>query len=122
MNKIRATIVFSVLVAIGSASIFLSSCVEKSRDGIIIFTRNTTKSKNLNWDKPDSLRYISQAQIVELDPYKPGSSVKILTSDFISARSPQISYDGKYMLFPGQQKENDLWQICLLYTSPSPRD
>ena len=111
MNKIRATIVFSVLVAIGSASIFLSSCVEKSRDGIIIFTRNTTKSKNLNWDKPDSLRYISQAQIVELDPYKPGSSVKILTSDFISARSPQISYDGKYMLFTGQQKENDPWQI-----------
>lgn len=111
MNKIRATIVFSVLVAIGSASIFLSSCVEKSRDGMIIFTRSITKSNNLNWDRPDSLRYISQAQIVELNPDKPESSLKILTSDFISARSPQISYDGKYMLFTGQQKENDPWQI-----------
>ncbi len=52
-----------------------------------------------------------QAQIVELDPAKPDRQVKILTSEFYSARSPQISYDGKYMLFCAQQKQTDPWQI-----------
>jgi hypothetical protein len=111
MNKIRATIVFSSLVAIGSASIFLSSCREKSPGGMIIFSRVTGKLNTLKSVCPDSWRYIPQAQIVTLDPDKPESSLKILTSDFSSARSPQISYDGKYMLFAGQQKENDPWQI-----------
>jgi hypothetical protein len=47
MNKIRATIVFSFLMAIGSASIFFSSCKEKSKDGMLIITVAGTK-ENIN--------------------------------------------------------------------------
>ena len=39
------------------------------------------------------------------------SSLKVLTEDFYSACAPDISYDGKFMLFSGQQKQDEPWQI-----------
>ena len=38
-------------------------------------------------------------------------SVKILTADFYSARSPKISYDGKSLLFSACKKQGDPYQI-----------
>jgi hypothetical protein len=52
-----------------------------------------------------------QVQIVAIRPGKPDGTVKILTEDFYSATSPEISYDGKHMLFSAQLKQNDPWQI-----------
>jgi len=80
-------------------------------DGMIIITRTKEKTENANYITGDHWRYLPQAQIVELDPAKPDRSIKILTSDYYSARSPQISYDGKHMLFCAQQKQTDPWQI-----------
>jgi hypothetical protein len=112
MNKLRATIATFSLMAIGSVSIFLSSCSVKSIDGGIVFTRTAGNQKNLNYDaNPDSITYEGKSQIVALNTDKPGSPVKILTGDFYSARSPEISFDGKYMLFAARQKQNDTWQI-----------
>jgi Tol biopolymer transport system component len=111
MNRLRATIVFSVLMAIGIASIFISSCSEKAMNGAIIFTRCSEKPKNTNYDTTDSWRYISHTQIVAINSNSPDRSLKVLTNDYYSARSPKISYDGKYMLFSAQQKLNDPWQI-----------
>jgi hypothetical protein len=111
MNKIRATIVFYFLMAIGSASIFFSSCKEKSTDGMLIITQSIGKENVLSAGSPDSLKYTTHSQIVLLDPSKPEVSVKILTNDFYSARSPKISYDGKSLLFSACQKQNDQWQI-----------
>jgi hypothetical protein len=98
-------------MAIGFSSIFFSSCRKKSRDGMIIFTRSPQKVQNINYVSGDSWRYIPQAQIVALDPEKPEASLKVLTSDFYSARAPQISYDGNYLIFAAQLKQNDPWQI-----------
>ncbi len=78
---------------------------------MIIFTRSAVKSNSTNFDKSDSWRYIPQAQILKLDPEKPEASEKVLTTNFYSAHSPEISYDGKYLLFAAQQKQNDPWQI-----------
>ena len=111
MNRKRATIMISLLMAFGSSGFFFSSCKEKSMDGMIIITRTTGKTENANYITGDHWRYLPQAQIVELDPAKPARSVKILTADYYSARSPQISYDGKHMLFCAQIKQTDPWQI-----------
>jgi hypothetical protein len=46
-----------------------------------------------------------------MDPSKPEASEKVLTGNFYSARSPHISFDGNYMLFAAQQKQNEPWQI-----------
>jgi hypothetical protein len=111
MNKIRATIVFSFLMAIVSASIFFPSCKEKSTDGMLIITQTCYKENVLNPGSPDLLKYEPHTQIVMVDPAKPGGSMKILTAGFFSARSPKISYDGKYLLFSACQKQSDPWQI-----------
>ena len=111
MNRIKATIIFSVIMAIGFAGIFFSSCKGKSMDGMIIFTQVSGKGQDNNYVTGDFWRYIPHARIVALDPDKPGVSLKVLTEGFYSARSPEISYDGKSMLFAAQQKENDPWQI-----------
>jgi hypothetical protein len=111
MNRIRATIIISVIMAIGSAGIFFLSCKKKSWEGMIIFTQVSSKRQNYNYVNGDSLRYIRQARIVALDPDIPGGSLKVLTAGFFSARSPEISCDGNSMLFSAQQKQNDPWQI-----------
>ena len=64
----------------------------------------------MNMATGEAWRYLPGARIVLVDPEKPGSS-KILTEDFYSACSPDISWDGNLMLFAAQQKENDIWQI-----------
>ena len=98
-------------MAIGSSGIFFSSCTEKAMDGMIIFTQVAGKVKDINYVTGASWRYISQARIMALDPDKPGGSLKVLTERFHSARSPEISYDGKSLLFAAQQNQNDPWQI-----------
>jgi hypothetical protein len=110
VNKNRTTII-QILIVIGFACISFSSCSEKSMDGKIIITRVAGKIQNANILTGDSWRYISKAQIVVLDPNKDEGSLKVLTTDYFSAQSPAISYDGKFLLFAGQLKENDLWQI-----------
>jgi hypothetical protein len=110
MIKIRATLVFTVLTALGSASIFFSSCKNNSTDEKIIFTRaagEQMKSYNLG----DSNAYSLQTQIVSIDPQEPENSFKILSKEFYSAKSPAISYDGNFMLFSGKLQQNDTWQI-----------
>lgn len=57
-----------------------------------------------------SWRVLPKAQIAALDPGKYGKS-KVLTDEFHSACYPEISYDGKSMIFAAQKKEGDLWQI-----------
>lgn len=80
-------------------------------DGMIICTQVAGKSLDVNYITGDSWKYLPDARIVALDPDKPGGSLKVLTEGYYSARSPEISYDGKYLLFAGQQKQNDPWQI-----------
>jgi len=80
-------------------------------DGMIIFTQVAGKGQDINSVTGDSLGYVPQARIVALDPYRTRASLKVLTADYYTARSPEISYDAKYLLFAAQQKQNDPWQI-----------
>jgi hypothetical protein len=57
-----------------------------------------------------SWRYLPGARISEFTLNKPGSA-RILTKDFYSACFPDISYDGKSMIFAGQLSKGDIWQI-----------
>lgn len=111
MNRNKAPLIISLIFVIVFPGIFLSSCVGKFRDGMIIFTQVAGKLQNSNYVTGDSWRYIPQSRIVAFDPDKPGSSLKIISADYYSARSPEISYNGKFLLFAAQQKQNDTWQI-----------
>jgi len=80
-------------------------------DGMIIFTQVGVKTGENDYVTGDTWRYFPQAQIVALDPDQPAGTLKELTADYYSAQSPEISFDGKYLLFAAQHKQNEPWQI-----------
>jgi hypothetical protein len=96
----------TILVLLIISSVLLFSCKERSMEGMIVFTMDTSN----NGDQ-DSIRILSQAKIAAIDPEKPGSTFITLTDDFYSAMSPDVSFDGKYLLFAAKHKENDPWQL-----------
>ena len=110
-NSKRIFAFFSIIFILGFSGIFFSSCKVKSMEGMIIFTRSDGKMQETNYETGNFWRYIPQAQIASIDPGIPGGALKVLTGDFFSACSPQISYDGKFLIFAAQQKENDTWEI-----------
>jgi len=111
MNRKRLNIVFFILMISSFSGIFFSSCKESPMEGIILFTQVEGDLQDISYTTGNSWRYISNSRIVALNPNKPGKELKVLTIDFFSACSPEISYDGKFMLFAAQKKQNDKWQI-----------
>ncbi|MGC1392427.1 MAG: hypothetical protein WA816_15430 [Bacteroidales bacterium] len=111
MKNHRKTMVFFFIVASGIGILFLTSCGEKSKEAGIILTRTAVKIENSNFSAADSRKYILRSEIVAIEPARPDPSPKLLTSSFYSARSPEISNDGHFMIFAGQKKEGDTWQI-----------
>jgi len=109
MNIKRSNIVF--LMIISCSAILFTSCNEKLKDGTIVFTQVAGDLQDIDHSTGNSWRYISESRIVALNPIKPDASLKVLTEDFFSACAPQISYDGKFMIFAAQKKQNELWQI-----------
>lgn len=77
---------------------------------MLIITQASGNIQDVNFSMGESWRYVPEAHIAALDPDKP-ASLKVLTDEFYSACYPEISYDGKYMLFAAQKNEGDLWQI-----------
>jgi hypothetical protein len=111
MNKIKLSLAFLAVVIISSSSLFLTSCSKKTKEGLIIITRVNNSQKDINYLTGNSWRYVQQSSIMSFDPANPEKSLKILTSGFYSARSPEVSCDGKSMLFAGQKKAEDPWEI-----------
>jgi hypothetical protein len=91
--------------------ISLSSCKGRSMEGMIIITQNTREPQDIDYITGNSWRYLSESRIVALNPDEPKGSVKVLTDGYYSACSPEISYDGKFMIFAAQKKQSDTWQI-----------
>ena len=98
-------------MAIGTTSLFITSCSRKSTEGTIIITRTSVSAGNSNSSSTGSQKNILRSEIIAIEQGKPDASPKILTSSFYSARSPEISNDGQLMIFAGQKKEGDTWQI-----------
>lgn len=56
-------------------------------------------------------RFPRGSRIVILNPRKQGGELLSLTLDFWSAADPNVSFDGKYILFSGRRAKGDSWQI-----------
>jgi len=110
MNRLRKVVNISIIVAIGLSGSFCTSCKKELKEGTIIFTQVERRGPDSNFDMGDSWRSTLPARIVALDPDKP-VGIKVLTDGYYSAHSPEVSYDGKHLLFTAQEKQNDPWQI-----------
>ncbi|HEX2969018.1 MAG TPA: hypothetical protein VHO46_07910 [Bacteroidales bacterium] len=82
------------------------SCRLDYSNDILIVTGNAK-----SYACPDSLLYAGGFKIGLINPEKPDQVLKPLTSDFFSACSPDLSFDGKSIIFSGRKNENDPWQI-----------
>jgi len=109
MSLRKVIIVAGTLIGTGLMSIYMTSCGNSPADGMIIFTR--VPVDHFESGDQEIIHHYPGAQIVAIDPDKPDRSESILTSDFYSACSPEISYDAKKMLFTAQQNEDDSWQV-----------
>jgi hypothetical protein len=89
----------------------LISCSRNSAKERIILTRIPGTLKNINFITGDSWRFPGQAQLVILDREKTGTEPTVLTPGFYSAAYPDVSYDGKFLLFAGQLKKDEPWRI-----------
>ncbi|MEN8124664.1 MAG: hypothetical protein ABFR32_05980 [Bacteroidota bacterium] len=111
MHKKRSNTVFLIIMTISFSVVFFLSCKESSNEGMIVFTQVEGDIQKINYITGNSWRYIPNSRIVALNSNKSGEKIKVLTEDYFSACSPDISYDGKFMLFAAQKKQNDIWQI-----------
>lgn len=109
MSRKKSNIVFPIII--GCFGIFFSSCDPKLKEGTMVFTEVAGKLPERNHITGDFWRYIPNSRIVALDSKKQGAYPRVLTTGFFSACAPQISYDGKFMIFSAQKKQNDLWQL-----------
>jgi hypothetical protein len=109
MNSKKNLHTFHTL-SVGFLLLISISCNHASFDGKLIVTRVPSDKGSMNMITGDAWRFVPGAQIILVDPGKP-SKPKLLTGDFYSACSPDVSWDGMHMMFAAQQKENDPWQI-----------
>jgi hypothetical protein len=108
---IKNKLILSHIILVGLACTISVSCSENaSDDNKLILTETPGNLDFTDYSGGASWRNLPGARIISADLDRPGS-LKILTKDFYSACFPEISYDGKSMLFAGQHKENDPWQI-----------
>ncbi|MFZ0280881.1 MAG: hypothetical protein WAL29_04485 [Bacteroidales bacterium] len=109
--KIYPTVTILILASISISSILFFACNGKAvKAGMIVATEAPANNQGRHYVRGDFWRYIPETRIVAFIPGKPASA-KVLTNEFHSACSPEISYDGKLMLFTAQQKRDDPWQI-----------
>ena len=110
MKFYRGTIPFR-LIELGLACILVFSCrSNRVETGMLILTEAPGKINSQDFYSGVSTGYFRGARISAIIPDQT-SSQKILTNDFYSACSPDISYDGRSMLFAAQEKQDEVWQI-----------
>jgi len=107
-RKIKVT---SSLILLVISLTICSSCNRKPVEGSLIITLVDKQNESPDYLTGKNWRYINRTRLAIIDPAKPEKSFQLLTQDFFSASSPDISYDGGKMVFAGQKEENDIWQI-----------
>lgn len=111
MTYYNITKFFRPLISAAVCCFMLVSCRNKPMEGMIILTRSHANPGDRDFVTGDSWRYITESQIISINPNKPDNKPEELTTNFYSARSPEISFDGKSMIFAGQKTPGDPWQI-----------
>jgi len=106
----RSSSSYTLLLFLLSVLFLFNSCNEGYFEGKLIITQAQNRDE-INYLSGESWRYIEKCQLIAVDPDKPGRHPEILSSEFFSALSPEVSYDGKSIIFAGKLTANEPWQI-----------
>jgi len=101
---------YNIITSLLAIIVISASCSSKmSEEGKVVFTQVPVKgNENLS-----DYRYAPSMRIV-MGEMTNSPEVEVLTSGFYSARSPEVSYDGRQLVFSAQKSEDDVWQIWIL--------
>lgn len=111
MIKKKSVILIIVLTAAFSTS-YMTAC-GPANDRLVMTRLPAGNSVDL-LDSITNKENLQNAQIISIDPSDPENSLRILTEGFISAISPELSYDYQKLVFAGKRVEGDNWQIWQL--------
>lgn len=106
-HKLPATILLFFIVTF-LAFIGLIGCNEKPVEESLVVTR--VSANKLNVAEAASNPHLPEAELILVHPEN-DKKPELLTPDFYSACSPHLSYDAKKILFLGQQKQDETWQV-----------
>jgi hypothetical protein len=104
-NRRNLIIFFRTVIFFQSALVI--SCGDKIADGVVLVTETYVDSSK----SPEQEAYNVQSWIAAINIDKPAKPAKVLTADFYAARSPEVSYDGKNLLFCAKKNQGDPWQV-----------
>jgi hypothetical protein len=107
-QKIGAGFIFGIILIIG---IFWFDPEQPLNQGMLIMTAVPKGIDLSGSDMGVDGRYIPQAQIIAVDMERKEKKEILLSEGFYSARSPEILWNGREMVFCGQKNEGDTWQI-----------
>ncbi|MBK8881580.1 MAG: hypothetical protein IPN67_04120 [Bacteroidales bacterium] len=109
--RLRTILLASGIVFMILSGIFLVSCGKKPMDGMIIITEADNRAVSPDFVSGKLWRYIPESHLYAIDPENTQKAPESLTGNFFSACSPDISFDGKCMLFAAQKSKDEPWQI-----------
>ncbi len=90
---------------------FFVSCNQRSSEGMIIMTQVDKDQKIIDFTSEGYPSVRLGAKIMMIDPKHPEREALLLSKEFYSACSPDISFDAKKMVFTGQKTQQDAWQL-----------
>lgn len=108
--------VIILIVVVVFSVVYLSSSLQKNNqyEGHVIMTRIPVKGEGDLFRPYKIVSDYQNAQIITIDPKSPKSSPKVLTENFASACSPELSYDNQKLVFAGKKDKDASWQIWML--------
>ena len=115
MKRCRKTYGMLITILVVGVSLFATSCTKNfAYEGSVVFTQIPVKSVSDGQLKNHDFRYASGMKIAMAEIGESLENIEILVEGFHSARAPEISYDGKCLIFSGQKAAGDVWQIWKL--------
>ncbi|MBK9390659.1 MAG: hypothetical protein IPN68_10830 [Bacteroidetes bacterium] len=100
-----------IILSFTVSVILLTACGRNSMEGMVILTEGRLTMVNPDYITGQGWRNLPQSQLTAIDPSNPSAVADVLTSDFYSASSPDISFDGSKIIFAAQKNQDDPWQI-----------
>ena len=92
----------------------VSGCSDKlQNEGKVVYTQVPVSEIEIHLNRIDA-KYAPNMTIWIATMNEMLQDEENLTSGFVSARAPEISYDGKMMVFSAQKSAKDTWQIWIM--------
>ena len=92
--------------------LFLGSCDRGlPNEGKVVFTQLPANSITNEQVGSIENKYANSMKIAIAEIGEGLQNIEVLTTEFSSSRSPEISFDGVTMVFSAQKREEDPWQI-----------